>query len=269
MEMFLFGFMQRAFLSTLLIAVLAPLLGTFLILRRQSLLADTLSHISLAGVALGFVIGINPTWTTFLIIIGAAFLIEYLRSIYATYSEVSIAILMAGGLAVALVLMSINQGGMTTSVNQYLFGSIVTITRTQVEIIFLLTLVVVCCFFFFRRQMYVLTFSEEIAQADGLQVRLLSTSFSVLTGLSIAVIMPIAGALLVSAVMILPAAIGIKISRTFVSAILVSILIGLIGMVLGLVTSYHLGTPPGATITLFFISMFILVQGVLAMLKRT
>ncbi|MBC1814423.1 metal ABC transporter permease, partial [Listeria booriae] len=134
MEMFFYGFMQRAFQASMIIAIIAPLLGVFLIIRRQSLMADTLSHVSLAGVAFGLVLNINPNVTTLIVVVIAAMGIEYLRGVYVTYSELSIAILMAGGLAVALVLMSLDQGGITTSVQQYLFGSIVTISKAQVQL---------------------------------------------------------------------------------------------------------------------------------------
>lgn len=258
--MFLYGFMQRAFQASMIIAIIAPLLGVFLILRRQSLLADTLSHVSLAGVALGLIINANPTFTTLLVVVIAALGIEYLRMIYQSYSEISIAILMAGGLAVALVLMSLNEGGITTSVQQYLFGSIVTITAQQVKILAVLGIAIVILFLVFRRIMYVLTFNEDIAQADGLPVKLISLLFSVITGISISVIMPIAGALLVSALMVLPAAIGMRLSRSFIFCVISAIIVGVIGMFTGLVSSYELGTPPGASITLMFIVLFILIM---------
>lgn len=243
----------------MIIAIIAPLLGVFLILRRQSLMADTLSHVSLAGVALGLIVNVNPTITTLLVVVIAALGIEYLRMVYQSYSEISIAILMAGGLAVALVLMSLNEGGITTSVQQYLFGSIVTISREQVKVLAVLGITIVVLFLVFRRIMYVLTFNEDIAQADGLPVKVISLLFSVITGIAISVIMPIAGALLVSALMVLPAAIGMRLSRSFLFCVIWAIFIGLIGMFTGLVSSYQLGTPPGASITLMFIVLLVII----------
>ncbi|WP_255428668.1 metal ABC transporter permease [Sporosarcina sp. resist] len=99
--MFFHGFIQRAFQATFLISLIAPVLGLFLILRRQSLMADTLSHISLAGVALGLLIGVNPTLTNILVVVLVAVLLEYLWQIYRTYSEISIEILMSVGMALA------------------------------------------------------------------------------------------------------------------------------------------------------------------------
>lgn len=253
-------FMRRAFLAALFIAGIAPMLGVFLVLRRQSLMADTLSHVSLAGVALGFVLNINPNLTTMMIVVLAAIILEYLRTIYRTYSEISIAILMAGGLALALVLMNLNGGNSSLSVQSYLFGSIVTITTEQLYFLGILFGIIVLLFFFFRRPMYVLTFDEDTAEVDGLPVRLMSMCFNILTGIAIAVMIPIAGALLISAIMVLPAAISMRLGKSFTAVIAMSIVVGLVGMTSGLVGSYYLSTPPGAMITLVFIAIFLVVQ---------
>ena len=258
MEMFLYGFMQRALIASLLMAVITPLLGLFLVLRRQSLLADTLSHVSLAGVALGLFVNINPTITTLSVVLIASVLIEFLSNLYRTYSEVSIAIMMSAGLSIALVLMSLNQGASSMSVQQYLFGSIVTISTAQVIILAILTVLIVVLFLLFKKPMYVLTFDEETAFAEGLPVRWMSIVFNAVTGVTIAIMMPIAGALLVSAIMILPAAIAMRLGRSFNMVILVGVDVGVIGMVGGLMSSYQFNTPPGATITLLFIAIFII-----------
>lgn len=256
MEMFFYGFMQRAFQASFLIAVISPILGLFLVLRRQSLMADTLSHISLAGIALGFILNVNPTWTTLIVVIIMAITIEYLSSVYKSYSEISIAILMSAGMAVALVLMSLNEGGSTASIQQYLFGSIVTISQEQVYLLTGLFVIVIGLFLIFRKPMYVLTFDQDTAHTAGLPARIMSVTFNIITGVTIAVVMPIIGALLVSAVMILPAAIAMRLSSSFNRVIIVGIIIGIIGMFFGLVSSYELGTPPGASITLIFIVIF-------------
>ncbi len=258
MEMFFYGFMQRAFQAAFLIAVIAPILGLFLVLRRQSLMADTLAHISLAGIALGLFLNVNPTFTTLVVVIIAAVIIEYLGSLYKSYSEISIAILMSTGMSLALVLMSLSSGGSTTTIQQYLFGSIVTISQPQLYLLAALFIIVVVLFFVFRRPMYVLTFDEDTAFTAGLPARLMSILFNVITGVTIAVIMRIEGALLVSGFMILPAAIAMRISNSFKWVIFVGIVVGITGMFTGLTVSYEWGTPPGATITLIFIAIFVI-----------
>lgn len=256
--MFLYGFMRQAFQASFLISFIAPIIGLFLILRRQTLLADTLSHVSLVGVALGLLVGQSPTWTNVFVVIIASVLLEYVRTIYKAYSEISIAIMMSGGMALALVLMSFNDST-SMSLNTFLFGSIVTISQEQVLFLFMLTVIILVLYLFFRRPMYVLTFDEETAFTAGLPVRLMSISFNVITGITITIVMPIVGALLVSAILILPAAISMRLSKSFNGVILIGIIIAMFGMFSGLIFSYNFGTPPGATITLIFIAMFVLL----------
>lgn len=257
--MFFYGFMQRAFQASFIIALIAPVLGLFLILRRQSLMADTLSHVSLAGVALGLLINVNPTVTTLLVVVAAAILLEYLRSLYKSYSEISIAMLMSGGMALALVLMGLGAGSSTVSIQQYLFGSIVTISSQQVVLLAVLGIMILALYVLFRKPLYVLTFDEETAFTAGLPIKWMSIAFNVVTGVAIAVIMPIAGALLVSSILVLPAAIAMRLSKRFDLVIIVGMVIGLIGMFSGLAVSYEVGTPPGATIALIFILIFMLI----------
>lgn len=264
MALFSSQFMIKALLATIFIAGIAPMLGVFLVIRRQSLMADTLSHVSLAGVALGFVWNVNPNLTTLIVVVVAAVLMEALRSMYRSYSEISIAILMAGGLALALVLSNLNGGNSATSIQSYLFGSILMITTEQVWILGFLMVVTAILFLLFKRPMYVLTFDEDTAHVDGLPIRLMSMAFNVLTGVAIAIMIPIAGALLISAIMVLPAAISMRIGTSFNAVVAISIVVGLIGMVGGLTSSYYLDTPPGATITLVFIAIFLVVN----LLKR-
>lgn len=255
-----YEFMRKAFLAATFISVIAPMLGVFLVIRRQSLMADTLSHVSLAGVALGFFLNWNPNIMTMVVVIIAAIILEYLRMIYSTYSEISIAILMSGGLALALVLMNLSGGNSAASIQSYLFGSIVTITWQQVIILAVLFVVLVILFILFKRPMYVLTFDEDTAHVDGLPIHWMSMLFNVITGVAIAVMIPIAGALLISAIMVLPAAIGMRIGKGFNTVIIISVIMGLIGMLTGLTGSYYLETPPSASITLIFIALFILVS---------
>ena len=256
--MFLYAFMRQALQASFLISLIAPVLGLFLILRRQTLLADTLSHVSLVGVALGLLVGVDPTWMNILVVVVASVILEYIRTVYKSYSEVSIAMMMSGGMALALVLMSFNDST-SMSLNTFLFGSIVTISQEQVLFLFILTIIILVLYIFFRRPMYVLTFDEETAFTAGLPVRIMSIAFNIITGIVIAVVMPIVGALLVSAILILPAAISMRLGKNFNWVIGIGILIAMTGMFSGLTVSYYFGTPPGAMITLILLAIFIIL----------
>ncbi|MDO4680555.1 MAG: metal ABC transporter permease [Aerococcus sp.] len=266
MAMFQYEFMQRALIACIAIAFFTPILGLFLILRRQSLMADTLSHVSLAGVALGYLIGVEPTITTMVTVILAAVLLEYLRKIYANYSDVSIALLMSGGMAVALMLLT--RVETPNKVESFLFGSIVTITPLQVKLLIGLAVLIIALYVIFRRVLYMIAFDEATAYTAGLRTDWISMAISIITGAAIAIMMPIAGSLLVSAIIIMPAAIALRLFKNFNGVIISAGVIGILGMLGGLLGSYQWDTPPGATIIVIFILMFVIENLLLKVIKR-
>jgi len=257
MAMFGYEFMQRAFWAGAMIGIIAPILGVYLMLRRQALMADTLSHVSLAGVALGSSLSLNPSLSGFAVAILGGILIEQLRRSYRTYSELPVAIIMISGLALAVVLMSLKQNW-SKSLSSYLFGSIVAVNDTQLLLIAAVLLTGLVYFLILRRPLYNLTFDEETATISGAKVKLLSFSFAVLTGMTVAAAMPVVGVLLVSALIVLPASLALRIAPGFAAAIHIAIGTGLTGIFSGLSLSYYIDTPPGGTIALVLL-VFLLV----------
>lgn len=254
-----YDFMQRAFYAGGLIALVASVLGVYLMLRRQALMADMLSHVSLAGIAGGAYLQMNPTISGFLIAVLGAFIVEFVRKFYKAYSEISIAIIMVGGLSSAVIIMSLDQK-ISKSFSSYLFGSVVAVNSTELFLMLFVAVVGGLYFFVFRRPLYLITFDEETARTSGLPVNLISYSFSVLTGMIVAAAMPIVGVLLVSALIVLPAALAIRIAPGFQSAIIIAMIIGLTGVFTGLTASYELSTPPGGTIA--FVLLLFLITGI-------
>ncbi|WP_236333021.1 metal ABC transporter permease [Paenibacillus auburnensis] len=266
MDMFSYEFMQRAFWAGGLIGMIGPLLGVYLMLRRQVLMADTLSHVSLAGVALGTVLQLNPALSGFAVAVAGGIIIEQLRRSYRTYSELPVAIIMTSGLALAVVLMSLKQN-LSKSFSSYLFGSIVAVSDTQLKLIALVAAAGLLYFIVLRRPLYSLTFDEETASISGVHTGLLSFSFAVLTGMTVAAAMPVVGVLLVSALIVLPASIALRIASGFTAAILIAVLTGLLGVFSGLTASYYINTPPGGTIALILLIFLLTAIGVQKLLR--
>ena len=261
MEMLHYDFMQRAFFAGGIIALVASVLGVYLMLRRQALMADMLSHVSLAGVAGGVYLHLNPALTGFAIAVIGAIAVEYVRRSYKTYSEISTAIIMIGGLSSAVVLMSLNQG-MNKGFSSYLFGSVVAVNQTELSLMIAVAIIGAVFFIVFRRPLYQLTFDEETAATNGIPVKWISLFFSVITGMIVAAAMPIVGVLLVSSLIVLPAALAIRVSPSFTSALFIAMGIGLTGVFSGLTASYELSTPPGGTIALVLLVLLFAGIGV-------
>lgn len=270
MAMLSYEFMQRAFWAGGLIGIIGPVLGVYLMLRRQVLMADTLSHVSLAGVALGSFLKVNPALSGFAIAIIGALVIERLRRVYRTYSEVPVAIIMTSGLALAVVLMSLNQN-LSKSFSSYLFGSIVAVSDTQLRLIAVVAAVGLLFFVGLRRPLYNFAFDEETAAVSGTQVSLLSFLFAVFTGMTVAAAMPVVGVLLVSALIVLPASIALRVASGFAGAMGIAVVVGLSGVFSGLTASYYLNTPPGGTIALIllgFLMIAVIFQKVMRLQNR-
>ncbi len=244
-----YDFMQRAFLAGGAIAMIASVLGVYLMLRGQALMADMLSHVSLAGVTAGALARGSPALAGFVVAVIGAIVAENVRRSYRSYSDVSVAIIMIGGLSTAVVLMSLNPG-VGRSFSSYLFGSVVAVRQTEIGLIAAVAIVGGAFFYLCRKALYLMAFDEETAQVRGIPVRLVSLLFSTMTGMIVAAAMPIVGVLLVSSLIVLPAALAIRVAPSFNAAVGLAMLVGVGGVFTGLTASYELSTPPGGTIAL-------------------
>lgn len=251
-------FFQRALAGGLLIGITAPLIGLFLVLRRLSMIGDTLSHVTIAGVALGFLIEVYPIAVGLIFAVLASFAIEKLRKAYKSYAELSIAIIMSGGVALASLFFTLGKG-YNADVMSYLFGSIYTLDATDLKLVGVVTLIVVIVVALLHKEFFLLSFEEDAA-VTGLPVRILNMLITVMTALVISTAIKIVGALLVSALLTIPVAVSLLMARSFKSAIILSVVIGEIAVVLGLVVAGIWNLAPGATIVLLLIMMLILTM---------
>lgn len=254
-DLFQYGFMVRAFLAGSIVAIIAPFIGNFLVVRRLSLVADTLSHVALTGVAIGLLMGVDPLITTIIVTVITAYIIEEIRSSEYVSAESILAMILPGGLALALILISI-ANGFNTNLFTYLFGSITTVTQMDVWIILALGIGIGSVLLMFYREFMYTSFDEVSARTSGIPVRLVNHVFMILIALTVSVAMKVVGALLIGALMIIPVISAMQVVKGFKASIIVSIAIALISVLMGLAVSYYANLPGGATIVALLIGMF-------------
>ncbi|MGF7059174.1 zinc transport system permease protein [Brassicibacter mesophilus] len=256
MEILSYSFMQRALVIGIIVSLICSTVGLFLVLRRFSMVGDTLSHVALAGVALGMVTNIYPVYTAIFMSVGASLIIERLRREYEKYAELSLAIILAAGIGIASVLISVGRGK-TSGIMSYLFGSISLVTIEDLYAVILLGFIIIGSIIFLYRALFYITFDEESAKLSGVSVKKINLYFSVLVALSITISMRIVGILLVSSLMTIPVATSLQVSKSFKQALLYANLFGLVSVIIGLVSSFYLDIAPGGTIVIT--SLFILL----------
>lgn len=262
-----FDFLRHTFLTGILIGVIAPLLGTFLVVRRLALLADALSHVTLAGIAFGLFIEKQltiPFVTPFYGGLGAsvigAILIEKLRAVYTAYQEIGIPIILSAGVGISVILISL-ANGFNTDLFNYLFGSVSAVSRNDFYTIIVITIIVIIVIFLFYKELLTLSFDEEHAIVSGIHAKRIHFIFIVLTALVIAASIRIVGVLLVSALMTLPVASAMRIAVSFKQLIVYSIIFAETSVIIGLIVGYYLNIPPGGTIVVVAISILLIILG--------
>ncbi len=255
-----YEFLQNAFLTGIMIGLIAPLIGVFIVVRRLSLIADALSHITLAGIAASMLIekkitslqGLNPMYMGMLFSVFGALFIEKLRKVYKHYEELAIPIILSGGVGLSVVFISL-ANGFNTDLFSFLFGSVTAVSRLDVWTILTVTIVVVLAIYLFFKELFVLSFDEEHAAVSGVNAKSIHFLFIIMVALVIAASMRIVGVLLVSALMTLPVAASIRIARGFKQTLIFSIIFGELAVVGGLIAAYYMDIAPGGTIVIFSI----------------
>ena len=250
-------FMQRALLAAFLVGLAAPMVGVFLVQRRLSLIGDGMGHVALAGVAVGVVTGQAPVLTAMVFAVVAAVVIELVRARGRTSGDVALAVMFYGGIALGVVVIGTSEGGTPTKLDSYLFGAILTTTADDVRVFAALALVVVALTWALRPRLFAVANDEEYARATGMRVTALNITLAVLTAVTVVVSMRVVGLLLISALMIVPNATAQLVAGSFRSAIRMAVVIGVVSSLGGVTTSYYTDTPPGGTIVLLAIAIFL------------
>lgn len=255
------AFMQRALVAALLTGLAAPAVGTYLVQRRMALMGDGLGHVAVTGVALGLLTGGSPTWTAVLVAILGAIAIEVIRESGHTNGDVALALLFYGGLAGGVLLTGL-AGQSASRLQEFLFGSILTVSRADVAVTLVLALVVVGAALALMPQLFAVAQDQEFARVSGLRVRGYNLLVAVLAAVTVTVAMRTVGLLLVSALMVVPVATSQQLMRSFRGTLAAAMGLGCLASVGGLLVAawvsyaFDARVAPGPSIVLLSLAGF-------------
>jgi len=256
-ELLEYGFMQRAFAAGLMVALLCPTIGIFIVLRRLSMIGEMFSHVSLAGVALGVFVGVYPLATAVGLSLFAAAGLEVLRRTYRMFGDLAIALMISFGISLAVVLISLAQA-FNATLFSYLFGSVIAITRQDLQLILILGILVLALVYALQKELFIIAFDEEGARAAGVRVDLVNALFVVATALTITLSMRVVGILLVSSLITVPVAAALQLSRSYRATVLYAYFFAIVAVLLGLFIAFHADLAPGGSIVLTSLGIFAL-----------
>jgi zinc transport system permease protein len=255
-----YAFMQRALLASLLIGIAAPAVGIYLVQRRQAMFGDGVGHVALTGVALGFLMNTSPVWTAVVVSAVGAIAMELLRSSGRARGDIALAMMFYGGMAGGVMIINLAPGGSTANLTTYLWGSVTTVSPEDINAILVLSAFVLAVCLGLRRQLFAVCQDEEFARVTGLPVRALNLLLAVTAAATVTVAMRVVGLLLVSALMVIPVVAAQQVTRGFAATLALSAFIGVLVSLAGTTTSYYQDVPPGATIVLIALGLFLLVS---------
>ena len=266
-DLFSYPFMVNAFVVGLLVSVCCALLGVTLVLRRYSMIGDGLSHVGFGALAVATVAGIAPLKLAVPVVVAAAFILLRVSGNGKLKADAAIALISTSSLAIGIMAVSVN-GGINTDISNYMFGSILALSRSDVVMSAVLSAAVILFFTLSYHRIFAVTFDETFAKATGVRADLYNTMVALSTALTIVLGLRMMGALLISALIIFPPLTAMRICRTFRSATLCSLILSVISFAVGLILSFLYGTPAGAGIVVTDLVLFACFSAVRFLLQR-
>ena len=266
LTIFSFPFMQRALIAGVLVSLCAALLGVSLVLKRYSMIGDGLSHVSFGALAIAVALGVTPLWFSIPVVILAAFLLLRVADNPRWNSDAAIAAMSASSLAIGILVIS-RTTGMTTDVDNYMFGSVLAMSKADVVLSVILCLAVLVLFILFYHKLFAVTFDESFSRATGLKVERYNTLLAILTALTIVLGMRMMGAMLISSLIIFPALTAMRLFRSFRGVVVCAAVTSVACFCAGLTISFAFSTPVGATVVAADLTVF-LVSCLLGFLRR-
>jgi zinc transport system permease protein len=249
-------FMRLAFAAGAIVGVLAPAVGFFLVQRQMSLIGDGIGHLAFAGVALGYLIDVDPVITALIFAVAGAIGIEQLRALRRTAGDQALALFFYSGIALGVVMLSAAKA-LNANLFTFLFGSILTVTKGDLALVATLGIGSLATVFVLYRGLVAVSIDEEAARVSGVPVTQLNVVLAGLAGVTIAVSMQIVGILLIAALMVLPVLTASRIASSLQGTLALSMALGLASVLAGLVASYYLDLAPGGAIVLLSAALFV------------
>ncbi len=256
-EILEYDFMKRALAGGVMVGALAPSLGVFLVLRRLSLIADSLSHVALTGVAIGLLTGTFPPAVALGTTTIAAGTIETVRARQIMPGEAALAVVLYSALAVAVVIISLADG-FNVDLFSYLFGSILTVDSRDLWFLSGLAIVVLAFVVAYYAELAQVSFDSELARASGVRVFQVNLALAVLTGAAITLSMRVVGVLLVGALIVIPVMAALRLATGLRAALALSIIIGVLSVLLGLTIAFYANIAAGGAVVLTSLGILVL-----------
>ena len=266
-QMFSYPFMQRALIAGVLVSLCAALLGVSLVLKRYSMIGDGLSHVSFGALAIAVALGMTPLYFSIPVVVLAAFFLLRMASHPHWNSDAAIAVMSASSLAIGIIVIS-RTTGMTTDVDNYMFGSVLAMSKADVALSVVLCAAVLVLFILFYHKLFAVTFDESFSRATGLKVERYNTLLAILTALTIVLGMRMMGAMRLSSLVIFPALTAMRLFKSFRSVVLCSAVTSVTCFCAGLTASFVLSTPVGASVVAANLGLFLLSCLAAALRKR-
>lgn len=258
-EMFSYSFMIRSFIVGILISLCASLIGVSLVLRRNSMIGDGLSHVGFGAFAIATILGFAPLEFAIPIVIIVSFFILKLNDNSKIHGDSAIALISASSLAIGTFAISVTKG-VNTDINNYLFGSILGVNETDIIVSVLLSILVILLYVVSYNKIFAITFDEKFAKSIGINTNLYNMIFASLCSIVVVLGMRLMGSLLISSLIIFPTLSSMQIFKNFKSVVVSSVFISIISFTIGLIISYNYATPTGATIVIINLIVFIIFK---------
>ncbi len=250
-------FFQNAIIAGIIVGIITAVLGTFVILRKMSFIGTGIAHSAFGGVALGILIGVDPFLSALIFCIFTGFLIAFTSRNFNISEDSAVGVFFPAMMSLGIILLAFVKG-YSPNLLSYLFGDILLVSKSDLIISFIVFIIIILFILVFYRELTYITFDSEFSKVMGIPVEIYDYLFISLISLAVVVSIKIVGIILVSALIVIPPLAALKFSRNYIAYIIYSVIAGIISTIGGIILSYYLNIPPGATIVIFATFIFIL-----------